>query len=593
MIARGCSVAETAEHVCRHAEQLVPGVVCSVVRVDQEGIIHPLAGTSVPAEYSTALDGIPIGPYVGSCGTAAHFRVPVSVSNIFTDPLWADYRPLADILFEAQGIKACWSSPILQSDGRVLGAFGFYYRENRGPTDEEKTIVAECIDLCSLALERDEVRAENLRLAYFDFLTGFGNRASFMKTLEERAENGNGAFAILLLDIDHLERFNHALGHATGDQLIREVGQTVAQIAAPAKIFRIDADEFAILIDERNPELALSRISKRSLDTISKLSDRSGNSSLPLSISCGGALSDQPIRCDVLTLLQRANLALHHAKQTARGSFVLYHEGLSSTAAREYRVLQTVTSALAEGRIEAHYQPIVNLDTHEIVGMEALCRIRTPSGQIMQANQFAEALQNLSMGNFLTDRMLGLVAADIRYWLDDGLPLRYVSVNISMADFHKGSLRDRVAEAFARHRVSLEHVVLEVTESVYMGESDRHVAEEIEKLRADGLMVALDDFGTGYASLTHLLNFPVDIIKIDKSFVDRMSHDGSGKVIIKALLDMAHGLGMRIVAEGVETNEQALQLQRLGCTFAQGYLFGHPADREKTTEALRPRASHS
>ncbi|WP_446742444.1 bifunctional diguanylate cyclase/phosphodiesterase [Silvibacterium acidisoli] len=587
MIARGCSVAETAEHICRHAERLAPGVICSVVRIDHEGIIHPLAGLNVPAVYSAALDGLAIGPSVGSCGTAAHFRVPVAVSDIFTDPLWREYQYFADLLFSAKGIKACWSSPILQSDGRVLGAFGFYYRENRGPTNEEKTLVAECIDLCALALEREEVRAENHRLAYSDILTGLGNRASFMKTLEERAESGGEAFAILLLDIDHLERFNQALGHEAGDRLIREVGETFAQISAPAKVFRIDADEFALLIDEGDAELALSRISSTALETIPKLSQRSGSSSLPLSISCGGALSDQPARCDVPALLQRANLALHHAKQTARGTFVLYHEGISSTIAHEFRVLQTLTSALAEDRVEAHYQPIVNLDTHEIVGLEALCRIRTQSGQIIQAGQFAEALQSLSMGNFLTDRMLKLVAADLRWWLDDGVPLRYVSVNISMADFGKGSLRDRVAEAFALQCVPLEHVVLEVTESVYMGESDHRVAEEIEKLRADGLLVALDDFGTGYASLTHLLNFPVDIIKIDKSFVDRMSDGGSGEIIIKALIDMADGLGMRIVAEGVETTDQATRLQRLGCRLAQGYLFGYPADREKTTEILR------
>jgi diguanylate cyclase (GGDEF)-like protein len=587
MIARGRSVAETAEHVCHYAERLVPGVLCSVVRIDREGILRPLAGPNIPAVYTAALDGIAIGPDVGSCGTAAYFRTPISVSDIFLDPLWRDYRPLADLLFEAEGIRACWSSPIIQSDGRVIGAFGFYYKENRGPTEEENAIVAECVDLCALALEREEVRAENLRLAYFDVLTGLGNRASFMKTLEELADKPDGTFAVLLFDIDHLGLLNDTLGHAAGDRLIRDIGKAVAQIAAPSKTFRVDADEFAVVVDEGRPELELSRIGKRVLDFIPRLSDKSGHSTIPISISCGGALSDQPVRCDVPVLLQRANLALHHAKQTARGSFVLYYEGLSSAVAHEFRVLQTVTSALAEARIEAHYQPIVKLNTHEVVGLEALCRVRMPSGHIVPASQFAEALQSLSMGNLLTDRIIEMVAGDIRFWLDNAVPLRHVSINISMADFHKGNLRERIAGAFARYSVPLEHVILEVTESVYMDERDRHVAGEIEKLRADGLLVALDDFGTGYASLTHLLNFPVDIIKIDKSFVDRLSKGSTGEVIIRALLNIAGGLGMRTVAEGVETPEQALQLQRLGCGLAQGYLFGRPADRETTTEILR------
>ncbi|MNI29020.1 Phytochrome-like protein cph2 [compost metagenome] len=158
-----------------------------------------------------------------------------------------------------------------------------------------------------------------------------------------------------------------------------------------------------------------------------------------------------------------------------------------------------------------------------------------------------------------------------------------------MADFDQGDLRARISQIFSQEKVPPEQVVVEVTETVYMDERDSKVGQTIEGMRADGLLVALDDFGTGYASLTHLLNFPVDIVKIDKSFVDRMS-GGPGEVIIKALLGMASGLGVRMVAEGVETTDQALRLQRLGCGFAQGYLFGRPADRDTTTEILRRQA---
>lgn len=158
-----------------------------------------------------------------------------------------------------------------------------------------------------------------------------------------------------------------------------------------------------------------------------------------------------------------------------------------------------------------------------------------------------------------------------------------------MADFDQGNLRERLSKAFSEQNVPLRHVVVEVTESVYMDERDRKVGQAIEDLRSDGMPVALDDFGTGYASLTHLLNVPVDIVKIDKTFVDRMS-SGPGEVIIRALLAMATGLGVRMVAEGVETTDQALRLQRLGCEFAQGYLFGRPADRETITGILQLQA---
>jgi len=584
MLARGCSVEEAGNHICTHAEQMAEGVLCSLVTVDRSGLLHPLAGPTIAKEYSTALDGIAIGPGVGSCGTAAFLGKAITVENIFTDPSWLPYRPLADILAREHEVKACWSSPILQSGGRVLGAFGFYYKENRGPTEEERMIVAECVDLCSLVLEREEVKAENQRLAYFDALTGLGNRANFIRTVEERAKSNIQPFGILLIDIDHLGRINEAFGHTAGDRLILEAAHAITRIVGTENSFRVDADEFAVLIDNTPSDLA--EICRRILDAMAERCLQENSHTLRLSASCGGAICDPSDIADVPTYLKHANLALHHAKQTARGSFVLYSEELAGAVAERFRVLQAVTSALAEGRIEPHYQPIVRLDTKEIVGLEALCRVRMPEGEILSAGMFAEALQDASLGHKLTDRMLQQVARDMRLWREQDIPLSYVSVNVSMADFDQGDMRDRIKQSFLQEGVSPGQVVVEVTETVYMDERDRKVGQTIEGMRSDGLLVALDDFGTGYASLTHLLNFPVDIIKIDKAFVDRMS-GGPGEVIIKALLGMAGGLGVRMVAEGVETTDQALRPQRLGCGFAQGYLFGRPADREKTTEILR------
>ncbi|MDE1992442.1 MAG: EAL domain-containing protein [Rhizobiaceae bacterium] len=585
MLARGSSIEEVGNHICAYAEHQAAGVLCSIVTVDRDGILHPFAGSSISKTYSDALDGIRIGPDVGSCGTAAYLRRPIGVSDIFSDPLWEPYQSLADTLSREHGVKACWSSPILQSDGRVLGAFGFYYRENRGPTNEERMIVADCVDLCSLVLEREEIKAENERLAYFDSLTGLGNRANFIKTLEAAIEQANTPLAVLLIDMDHLGRINDAFGHATGDRLINAAAHTIARISRPHLTFRVDADEFAVLVGE-NAAFELHAIAKQILQAVEQLSIHEGAHALRASVSCGAAVSDPLDLRDVPTMLQHANLALHHAKQTARGSFVPYSESLAGMVAQRFRILQTVTSALAEDRVEPFYQPIVRLDTREVVGLEALCRIRTPEGEVLSAGLFSEALQDPSLGYLLTSRMLEQVAHDTKSWLDQAVPLQYVSVNVSMADFDRGNLRERIKEVFLRQHVPLDRIVLEVTETVYMDERDRKVATAIESLRADGLLVALDDFGTGYASLTHLLNFPVDIIKIDKSFVDRMS-GRAAEVIVKGLLDIATGLGARIVAEGVETAEQALHLEHLGCSFAQGYLFGRPADRHTTTKLLR------
>ena len=585
MVARGCSVQETGEHICRHAERLADGVLCSIVTVDHAGLIHPLAGSSISPAYSAALDGIAIGPGVGSCGTAAALE---SQWQSRTYSVIRCGRPIRLSPKCCTRLQACWSSPIIQSDGRVLGAFGFYYKSKRGPTAKERAIVAKCVDLCALVLERDEARAENKRLTHIDLLTSLGNRASFIQTLGEAYDAGKRPLALLLIDIDSLGHINDISGQAVGDRVISKIGQTIARIASPGMTFRADADEFAVLLE--GTAVDLSRLSTEILQAVGG-EETSSTDRLPfaLSVTCGGTFLAPSTPCDVSTFLQRADLALQHAKQTARGKFVLYNDDLASAIAQRFRALQTVTSALAENRIEAHYQPIIRLDTREIIGLEALCRVRTHEGKIISAGQLVEAMEDLTLGNFLTDRMLALVARDIRYWLDQGIPLQHVGVNVSMADFLKGDLHERIVAAF-KDEAPLEHIVLEVTKSVYMDSSDRIVARAIEQLRGEGLLVALDDFGTGFASLTHLLNFPVDMIKVDRSFVAQMA-TGRGEVVIKALLDMATGLGMRVVAEGVETAEQAIRLEHLGCVHAQGYLFGRAATREQTAEAFlrRPR----
>ncbi|WP_375457749.1 EAL domain-containing protein [uncultured Enterovirga sp.] len=578
-IARGCSVNETAESICCEAERFGTGAQCSILTVDASGLLHPLAGPSLPAHYSAALEGVPIGPAVGSCGTAAYRAKPVTVVDIMSDPLWAEFKGLVEPL----GIKACWSSPILHSEGRVLGTFAFYFKECRGPTEEEEIIVAACVDLCSVMLEREEVRAANHRLAYFDALTGLRNRASFNKALEDVRLTGDEGIGLVLIDLDHLKRVNDTLGHAVGDDLIRELAGRIAKNARSGQAFRIGGDEFAVLAIGNDGEPA--RIAAGILASTKK-PVRSNNRVIAATVTCGGAVSRLVAPGDLRTLQQQADFALYHAKEGARGSFVLYDETLSSTIARRFSTMRRVTNALAAYRLEPFYKPIVRLDTREIIGLEALCRLRTSEGRIVEAAEFVEAMQDLSIGKLVTAQMLNRVAYDIRSWLDRGIPVQHVGVNVTTADFQDRDLYERVSAAFSRHRVPLKHVILEVTESVYMDEGDRKIAHTIERLRADGLLVALDDFGTGYASLTHLLTFPVDIIKVDKSFIGRLSEGDAGQVIVKGLIDIARGLGIRIVAEGVEHEGQSAQLEKLGCILGQGYLFGRPQDFMATTDLV-------
>jgi EAL domain-containing protein (putative c-di-GMP-specific phosphodiesterase class I) len=339
----------------------------------------------------------------------------------------------------------------------------------------------------------------------------------------------------------------------------------------------------AILVD-CDPPSKLRHTAERILANMGTPFEADGHTIVP-HVTIGGALYGRD-GGDIDTLRQNADLALYRSKESGRGRFIEYSAPLRASVTRRIQRINEVEAALNEGRVAPHYQPVVRLDTGQIVGVEALARLTRHDGGTIAAEYFQEALSEPRIGCRLTDKMLQRVATDVRSWLDRGIPFQHVGVNVSMADFQYDDLAGRMADAFGAVGVPLDHVVLEVTETVFVGGSEKGVAPAVERLRHLGLRVALDDFGTGYASLTHLLTFPVDIIKIDKSFVARLTGDSAGGVIVAALIDIARKLGMRVVAEGIETTEQAERLLDLGCMLGQGFLYYRAASFEETTRRL-------
>jgi EAL domain-containing protein (putative c-di-GMP-specific phosphodiesterase class I) len=279
-----------------------------------------------------------------------------------------------------------------------------------------------------------------------------------------------------------------------------------------------------------------------------------------------------------------------NTKEIGRGSFVRYWPGIGSRITHRRDAIRDVAAALEDGRIDAHYQPIVRLDTREIVGVEALCRLRTTTGEIIAAGEFQEATSDVNVAAELTSRMLSIVADDVRAWLDAGIPFQHVGVNVSTADFYAGDLTRKLERSFGGAGVSLDCLVLEVNEDVSLGRRDKVIAREIARLRRSGIRVALDDFGTGHASLTSLINTPIDAIKIDRSFIAQLWPDDPATVIVQGLIDIARQLDIRVVAAGIETEVQASELWTMGCVLGQGFGFSPAVDRIAMTELLHPHA---
>jgi diguanylate cyclase (GGDEF)-like protein len=569
-VARGEPLIAVMEQLCRLVEEIAPDVVCSVVAVEDGTRLVPLAAPSLPPSYGEALRGAQAGPCAGSCGTAIHRGEPVEVTDIATDPLWDGHRDLVIAL----GLRACWSSPITARDGRIVGSFAFYYRTTRGPDALERRIVATCVHLCAIAIEHEEVSARNHRLAYFDTLTDLPNRLSFNEAVARMSAAPIAPFGLMLIDIDNLKTINDTLGHAVGDALIETVGRRLAEVVGEGMPARIGGDEFAVLLPDCGKAIRLRSAALGILAAMAPAFEHDGHSIVP-SVTIGAALAGED-GSDAVTLRQNADFALYHAKATRRGGYVRFKDGLRSAMTNRIQTLRTVDKALAGGRIIPWYQPVIRIDTGEVVGLEALARMRLDDGSIVSAGEFQEALLDPKVSYRITGEMLAAIAADMDRWRRDRINFQHVGLNVTAADFQKGDLVQRIARCFDRIDLSPRHLIVEVTEQVFMGGRGDGVARIMEALRARGILVALDDFGTGFASLTHLLDFPVDVIKVDKSFVAGLETGARSSVIVEALVGIAQKLGMKIIAEGIETEGQADRLLAMGCRHGQGFRYSRP-----------------
>jgi len=577
-VAQGETLPAIGRLVCLRAQQLAPDVICSILLVDEKDTLHPLASVSIPDHYSAAIDGLPLGPTAGSCGTAAFRNAEVVVTDIATDPLWAEYKELALPL----GFRACWSTPIRSPAGRVIATFAFYFRETRGPSRFERDIVETCVHMCALAIEHERIRERNFRLAYYDVLTGLPNRGRFNQLLDEHIE-AKVPFGLILLDIDHLKSVNDTIGHAAGDRLIAAVGARLSSVSAALIPCRLGGDEFAIIARGCDSHDILDHWAALTSDAATGMVEMHGQS-FEAHVTMGGAVFGVDGE-DASTLSQNADFALYHAKQVRRGGYMAFEAGLRTEMTHRIALVRQLDQALLEERIEPHYQPIVNLSTGEIVGLEALARLRIDD-RIVSAGEFHTALADPRIAYELTGKILERVALDMRGWLDARINFQHVGVNVTTGDFMRGDLAERIIDIFGRAGVPLNHIVLEVNEAVFMGGSDNLVPHAVEALRDRGILVALDDFGTGFASLTHLLTFPVDIVKIDRSFVSKLNGDEKSDTVVSGLIDIVKKLGMRVVAEGVETEEQAQALRNYGARLAQGYLYSRPVSASHCTELL-------
>ena len=414
------------------------------------------------------------------------------------------------------------------------------------------------------------------RLASYDQLSGLPNQVLLRDRAEQamaQAHAGGFQLALLVLDLDHFKAVNDSLGHAGGDELLRHISRALVAVAAPTEtVSRRGGDEFVFLLPKVDIH-ALRLMAQRVLVALADPFVVNGREAV-VSASVGVAVYPAD-GTDFDALLNNAESAMYKAKESGRRCVRFFTEQMNQGARDRMALLGGLTRAADRGELRLHYQPLVNLNTSEVVGAEALVRWERPGFGLLAPAHFIPEAETTGLIVDIGAWVLHEACRQQRRWADGGLGHLHMAVNVSALQFRQGALERQVAEALAESGADPRHLELELTESTLMVQPEE-VMDTLHRLKQRGVQLAIDDFGTGYSSLAYLRRLAVDKIKIDQSFVRDITVDADGAAIVRAVIQMARSLGLRTLGEGVETQVNRRALQVLGCDHAQGYFFGKP-----------------
>jgi diguanylate cyclase (GGDEF)-like protein len=437
-------------------------------------------------------------------------------------------------------------------------------------------------DVTQQRLDQEKIRY----LANYDSLTGLANRRSFSERLGQEisaAKSEDRRIALLYMDLDRFKRVNDTLGHSAGDQLLRHVANVLRartrgddlvgrneRVKNSTDVSRLGGDEFLILLSEIADAQDAGDVAQRILDALQQTVEIEGHQvSAFASIGIAVFPDDGD---DGKTLIHSADTAMYHAKECGRNIFKFYDSSMNDAAQRKLLVESRLRMALDRGEIHVHYQPKLNLADGKIYGMEALARWNDPELGGISPKEFISLAEESGLIVELGRHILEIACADTQALLrEHGLRMK-VSVNVSSAQFTRQDFRLVVGDVLRETGLSPGQLELEITESLMLQDHEA-TALVLRDLKAMDVSISLDDFGTGYSSLSYLTRFPLDTLKLDRCFVRDIDTDPAAAGVASAVISLAHSLGLEVVAEGVDIDEQRLILSEWGCDFAQGFLI--------------------
>ena len=566
--------------------------------VDPKAILQRIEST-----YGPLAEGVPSVAYVYEPGVNGQcLYISPSIERVlgFTQEHWIRDGGLWDRLLHPEDadrvvsneLECARSGEALVQEDRISRADGsvVWIRDEmtvvRGDEDQEPPLF---FGVFLDVTERKRMEAELERLALYDPLTGLPNRALFSDRLKHAIDRRGRAqaTAVYFIDVDRFKRINDSLGHAAGDEVLREVAARIQRTLRPEDtVARFGGDEFTVLCESVGGVLEAVGVADRLQREIAQPL-RAGGAELRLSASIGIALAEAGEDVDCSRLVEDADAAMYRAKERGGARTELFDVAMRERAVDALEIEQQLQHGLERGELRLFYQPLVSLSSGEMVGAEALIRWEHPERGLLSPDKFLPVAEESGLIVQVGAWAVGEACRRLRDWdrRNGGRSTFSLAVNLSARELTHPDVVSTVLNAVRRSALDPCRLTIEVTESTAMADRDSGF-RALRELHTAGVRIAIDDFGTGYSSLDHLREMPADILKIDRSFVAGMSANSPDTALVAAAIAMGRALELEVVAEGIETSEQVADLRELGCPLGQGFLFARPLPPEEIDTLL-------
>ncbi|HEY8101137.1 MAG TPA: EAL domain-containing protein [Burkholderiaceae bacterium] len=574
MIATDASLQDVLIKLVKVIESHSDGILCAILLLNDGDIRMRLgAGPSIPLECVRAIEE-----------TTFPQSEPVSWIDIRQDVHWTDHLDHA----AQYGLYAYCATPIFSSHGNVLGMFNMYFKQRRTPSEVEKSLALSATRLAAITIERHYANEKIGHMAYHDALTGLPNRILLKDRLNQaiiHAQRIKDGVAILFIDLDQFKLINDSLGHHVGDRLLQSVAQRLqCCMRKDDTLARFGGDEFVLVLMAPADGHSAGQVAEKIRDILQLPVLVDGHE---LHVGCSIGISLYPHDgSDSETLMRNADIAMYHAKERGRSNFQYFTPDLNVVAQYRHSIAHQLRQAIAKNEFTLDYQCQVDLNNGMIFGIEALIRWQQPERGLVAPLEFISIAEDTGLILPIGEWVLREGCTQLKRWLDDGNPNLSMSINLSVRQVLQPDIVCVIERILEETELPPSALNLEITENILMQPLQENM-KTLKRLSNLGVKLSLDDFGTGYSSLSYLQRFSLNVLKIDQSFVRGIGNDENDMAIANAIIAMGNTMDLKVIAEGVETHEQATFLQQHGCHSAQGFYYSKPISAERVTELLR------